>query len=470
MTLVHRVLYPKPMISLEEYVVRGGGKGLVAARRLAPAAIRQKVLASGLRGRGGAGFPVGRKWETVAEYLASSTVPSTVIVNAAEGEPGTFKDRTILRRNPYVVLEGALIAARAVGADLVIVALKRAFEGEIERVRAAIEEIEVEGWSEGVALAVFEGPDEYLYGEESALLETIDRGWPFPRVVPVFRRGIYTNGSEEAPAAPALVNNTETLANVPRIVARGPAWFRTVGTQESPGTVVCTVTGDTKRHGVGEVRMGTPLEEVIRAVGGGLRPGRRVKAVLSGVANGVIPGWKLDTPVSYEGLAAIGSGVGSGGFIVFDDTADMTAVAAGVARFLAVESCGQCSPCKLDGLTLASSLTRVTGPSARSHDVDVVRRRVGTVAERARCFLASQQQAVITSILEHFPEEFAAHVAGTAEPAEPVLITELLDIQGGKAVLDERHRRKQPDWSYNRFDSGTPPVERYAGTASVWRL
>jgi NADH:ubiquinone oxidoreductase subunit F (NADH-binding) len=467
-TLVHRVLYPQPIISLEDHVDRGGGKGLQTAQSMEPDALIKTVLDSGLRGRGGAGFPVGRKWQTVDENW-SSDAPSAVIVNAAEGEPGTFKDRTILRRNPYLVVEGALIAARAVGADLVVFAMKRSFAGEVERVRAAIEEVEDAGWAEGLHLAVFEGPDEYLYGEESALLETIDGRWPFPRVVPTFRRGLYTTKPADAPVGPACVNNTESLANVPRIVARGPAWFRTVGTEQSPGTMVCTITGRTRRHGVGEVRMGTPLREVIEAIGGGVESGREVKAVLSGVANGVIPGSLLDTPVSYEGLNAIGSGLGSGSFIVLDDTVDMAAVAAGVARFLAIESCGQCSPCKLDGITLADRLAKVVRLEGQQHDVNVIRKRIGTVADRSRCFLASQQQAVLESILRLFPEDMDARVAGAGEPAEPELIAELLDIRGGRAYLDERHLQKQPDWTYNKHDSGTVPVERYTALTPPWR-
>ncbi len=419
MSLVHRVLYPSPITSLDEYLARGGGMGIEAARAMTPSAIIERVLASGLRGRGGAGFPTGRKWETVAANH-SPTQPSTVIVNAAEGEPGTFKDRTILRRNPYVVLEGALIAARAVGADLVVVAMKEAFEGEIDRVREAIEDVECAGWNDGVELVVFEGPDEYLYGEESALLETIDGRWPFPRIVPTFRRGLRRGPlPDDAPSEPALVNNTETLANVARIVGRGPDWFRTMGTAESPGTIVCTVTGRTQRHGVGEVQMGTPLREVIELIGGGPLPGRTIKAVLSGVANGIITADQLDTPVTYESLSAIGSGLGSAGFIVFDDQTDMTAVAAGVARFLAVESCGQCSPCKLDGITLSDSLARLGSTAGRSHDLGVVRHRLTTVADRSRCFLATQQQVVVGSIVKHFAEEFEAHAALKMPPCEP---------------------------------------------------
>jgi NADH:ubiquinone oxidoreductase subunit F (NADH-binding) len=454
---------------LDDYLLRGGGKGVRAAQRMQAGAIIDKILASGLRGRGGAGFPTGLKWQTVAANR-SPVEPTTVIVNAAEGEPGTFKDRTILRRNPYLVVEGAIIAAIAVGADMVIFAMKRAFEGEIDRVRAAIEEVAGAGWSEGIELVVFEGPDEYLYGEESALLETIDGRWPFPRVVPTFRRGL--RGADMVDfegEAPALVNNTETLANVARIIARGPAWFRTVGTPESPGTMVCTVTGSTKRHGVGEVRMGTPLREVIQAIGGGPRSGRQIKAVLSGVASRVITAAQLDTPVSYEGLAGIGSGLGSAAFIVFDDSDDMAAVAAGVSRFLAVESCGQCSPCKLDGVNLSQRFGKLAGSEAQDYDLAEIQHRIETVSDRSRCFLATQQQVVLASIIEQFPEEMADHLSGARPPAEPELIAELLDIHDGKAFVDERHRRKQPDWTYNRRDSGSVPVELLANAIPPWR-
>src|SRR5207302_3107006 len=160
----------------------------------------------------------------------------------------------------------------------------------------------------------------------------------------------------ETGAPPTLVDNVETMANIPRIVSRGADWFRTEGTEQSPGTIVCTVTGSTRRAGVGEVLMGTPLREVIEMVGGGPRRGHRIKAVLPGVSSGVIPEHLLDTPVSYEAMAAVGSGVGSGGYLVFDDSDDMAAVAAGVSRFLAIESCGQCTACKRDGLTLAGLL------------------------------------------------------------------------------------------------------------------
>ncbi|MDQ4068953.1 MAG: hypothetical protein M3203_05700 [Actinomycetota bacterium] len=482
MTTVHRVLYPHPIADLDEYLARGGGQGLEAAGKVEPLALIAEVEASGLRGRGGAGFPTGTKWRTVYENR-SDVLPTTVVVNGAEGEPGTFKDRTILRINPYQVVEGALIAARAVAAASLIFALKRSFGEEVARLRAAIAEVTAAGWPQGLEIEVFEGPNEYLYGEETALLETIDGRYPFPRLAPPFRRGV-TEVVQTATAAdsgsglsapvvmagegadqiapPTLANNVETLANVPRIIARGADWYRTQGTDQSPGTVVCTITGSTVRHGVGEVQMGTPLREVIEAIGGGVAPGRRVKAVLPGVAQGFIPDTLLDTPVSYEGLAAIGSGLGSAGFIVLDDTVDLAAVAAGVSRFLAIESCGQCTPCKQDGLQLAELMDKVCHSDASEHDLGTIEKRVRTVTDGARCYLATQHQTVLTSLLDRFPQEVQGHLDGTAAGVDAELIAELVDIDDeGHATWDERHRQKQPDWSYDAEYSGKAPAERF---------
>lgn len=483
MTTVHRVLYPELLETLDAYVDAGGGKGLEAARQVEPEVLVAEVEASGLRGRGGAGFPTGTKWRTVREH-ESEAVDTTVVVNAAEGEPGTFKDRTILRINPYEVLEGALIAARAVGATQIVFGMKATFTREVARVRTAIDEARAAGWiDEGVEVSVFEGPREYLYGEETALLEVLAGRRPFPRIAPPFRRGVLEVVQTEADAAsgsglsaavdmagesdedvapPTLVDNVETLANVPRIIARGAAWFRTVGTDESPGTIVCTVTGSVKRPGVGEVPMGTPLREVIEAVGGGPRHGRTIRAVLSGVANGLIGEDQLDTPVSYEAMEEIGSGVGSGGFMVFDDEDDVAAVVAGVSRFLAVESCGQCTPCKVDGIALSELLERLCRGEALGHDLDEIAKRAGTVGDRARCYLALQHQAVVTSAVKRFEADLRAHVDGAAEPVEPLLVTELVDLDNGKATLDEEFREKQPDWTYGGEYSGKAPADLYS--------
>src|SRR5205085_3670771 len=239
-------------------------------------------------------------------------------------------------------------AARAIGADQVIFGLKRSSRSQVAAVRAAIVEARAAGWDRGVELLVFEGPSAYLYGEETALLETMDGRYPFPRISPPFRRGVRevveTEADAEAEsglsahvemagpggafaAAPTLVNNVETMANIPHIISRGAKWFRTEGTEQSPGTIVCTISGMTRRSGVGEVIMGTPLREAIEEIGGGVRPGHRVKAVMSGVANVLLTGDQLDTPVSYEGMRAAGSGPGPAGFGVYGDTFDLTPVA-----------------------------------------------------------------------------------------------------------------------------------------------
>src|ERR1700730_13822258 len=313
MTLVHRVLHPTPIGSLHEDVGVRGGRGLEAAKGLSADEIISEIDASGLRGRGGAGFPTGRKWRTVRDNRAQ-VERTSVVVNAAEGEPGTFKDRTILRNHPNRVLEVALIGARAVDADQIIVATKDAFTVEVDRLRAAIVDIERAGWCEGIEIEVIRGPHEYLYGEETALLETIDGRYPFPRIAPPYRRGVrevvessadigsgsglsahveMAGPSDETDAPPTLVDNVETLANVAQILARGAAWFRTVGTDESPGTIVCTVIGATRRHGVGEVAMGTPLREVIDEIGGGARPRRQIRAALPGVSSPFLPAGPL---------------------------------------------------------------------------------------------------------------------------------------------------------------------------------
>jgi NADH:ubiquinone oxidoreductase subunit F (NADH-binding) len=478
MTLVHRVLYPTAIESLDEYLQARGGRGIEAARAMSPDEIIAELDASGLRGRGGAGFPTGRKWRTVRDYC-SNFERTSVVVNAAEGEPGTYKDRTILRNDPYQVLEGAVIAARAMDADQIVVATKESFTVEVDRLQRAVDEIKGAGWSDGIEVSVFEGPNEYLYGEETALLETLDGRYPFPRIAPPYRRGVrevvetaadvraesglaahveMAGPDPEAEAPPVLVDNVETMANVARIVARGAEWFRTEGTPESPGTIVCTITGSTVHSGVGEVIMGTPLRDVIDAIGGGARPGRELRAVLPGVSNTFIEA--LDTPVSYEALAAVGSGLGSAGFIVFDDSDDLVAAAAGVSRFLAIESCGQCTPCKLDGLRISELLEATTRGDGTTFSVDELRSRVAKVADGARCSLATQQQVVVGGLLSRFGDDVDAHVERRVRSTAPRPIAELVDIVDGVAHIDVRHADKQPDWTYDPVDSGKSPAAR----------
>jgi NADH:ubiquinone oxidoreductase subunit F (NADH-binding) len=467
------LLSGEPVSSLEHWMDRGGGAGLVAAREMGPEAAVEVVEASGLRGRGGAGFPTGVKWRTVLAHRAPE-LPTPIVVNAAEGEPGTFKDRTLMRHNPYQALEGALIAASAVGSDWIIFGMKASFQRERQRLQTAIDEVVNAGWNDGVTIDIELGPDSYLYGEETALLEVIDGREPFPRVAPPWRHGIDEIGDgastasslELSPAEggnalpPTLVNNFETVSNLPAILAQGAGWFRSVGTERSPGTIVVTVSGAVQHDGVNELSLGTTLREAIQIIGGGPRTGRRITGVLSGVSNALLTADRLDTPLTYEDMAAAGAGLGSAGFLVFDDLTDWVAVAQGVSRFLAVESCGQCQPCKDDGKVISAALDRLRQSTARSNDLALVSRRLNTVIRGARCFLAQQHQTVVSSILAAFPDSFSAHADRLADPAAAFPVAEILDLPGQRVQIDERQLRKQPDWSYDATDSGRSPADR----------
>ncbi|HEY8547678.1 MAG TPA: NADH-ubiquinone oxidoreductase-F iron-sulfur binding region domain-containing protein, partial [Acidimicrobiales bacterium] len=345
-------------------------------------------------------------------------------------------------------------------------------------------------WFADANVGIVAGPGEYLYGEETGLLEVLEGRPPFPRVAPPFRYGVdeVARGGGSGPRAeqvaaegeaaglqlaqpapggapPTLVNNLETIANVPGLLAEGADWFRQLGTPESPGTIVCTVSGATARSGVAEVALGTPLGDVIELIGGGPRAGRRLVAAMSGVANPIIPAARFGTPLTYEHLQAAGSGLGAAGFLVFDDETDLVAVAAGASRFLAVESCGQCTPCKQDGLEIARLLADVCGPDGSPHHLERIADRVATVADEARCSLAQQHQHVVGSILRLFPEAFQAHVAAAVPATEPEPIVPLADLrrdEAGESVveLDLDGLRKQPDWSYDATDSGKTPIDR----------
>jgi NADH:ubiquinone oxidoreductase subunit F (NADH-binding) len=482
MTLVNRILPSRPIASLDDYLAAGGGRALDAARRVAPETLVAEVEASGLRGRGGAGFPTGTKWRTIAANR-SPDLPTTVVVNAAEGEPGTYKDRTILRADPYSVIEGALVAAIAVGGADVVVALKEREPVERDRVATAVAEMRAAGLLGDLDVTIATGPDEYLFGEETALLEVVDGRAPLPRIAPPYRRGVVEvvehdddvdSGSGLAAhvemagpgpgtvAPPALVDNVETLANVARIVADGAAWFRGLGTEGSPGTIVCTVTGDVRHPGVGEVPLGTTVRAAIEAIAGGPAADRPPKAVLNGVSAAPLPAALLDTPLTYEDMTDVGSGLGTASLIVVGEGTDMTAVAAGAARFLAVESCGQCTPCKADGLAISVALDRLCTGDGSQHDLDTVIAALTTVTDGARCNLASQQQAVVGAILAGWDDELVRRATGTAEAVTPVLITEVTALADGELTLDESRRTKQPDWSHDAEWSGSYPADELA--------
>lgn len=438
--------------SLDAYRTVGGLQGLARYEELDSHGVIEELVASGLRGRGGAGFPTGVKWRSIAAG-GSGVGERFVVANGAEGEPGTFKDRAMLRHNPYALIEGVLIAAFTLGARRAFIALKASFETEAAAVIGAAEEFASAGLTGGVSIELVRGPDEYLFGEEKALLEVIEGEEPLPRLFPPYIYGLFTTSpqlgwsagrsledAERAGSNPTLVNNIETLSTVPAIIALGSAWYRSHGTAESPGSIVCTVSGDTQRHGVGEFEMGTPLSHVIEELGGGMPNGRSIKYVLSGVSNPVVRADHLDTPLTYEAMEAIGAGLGTGGFIVFDDRTDPTELAYAVSRFLYVESCGQCPACKLGTGRVTDLLdgSEPLGPNGFAE----LSARLSNVTDSSRCFLPTQEQRLIASLVPDMRAE------SLRTPGRGLLITKILDLEGDRFVLDLGQTRKQPDWSY----------------------
>jgi NADH-quinone oxidoreductase subunit F len=448
-----RYLLPdQPVTSVGQYLAAGGGEGLAAARRLGPEATIDEVSASGLRGRGGGGFPTGAKWASVRTAGGGQRY---VVANGAEGEPASFKDRTLMRRDPYRVIEGAAIAALAVGASTAYVATKRSYAVEVTALRRAAVELGEAGLLDQLTVAIVEGPDDYLFGEEKALLEVIEGREPLPRLVPPWQHGLFatapSGGWEAEPVTsradsnPTVVNNVETLATAAHVLAQGTAWFRSMGTEASPGTVIATVVGDVAHPGVHEVELGTPFTSLLDRCGGP-PAGHRWRAALSGVSNAVLAATDFDVPLTYEDLAARGSGLGAAGFALFDDRVDMLSVAREVSRFLAVESCGQCPACKEGCRRITGCLLGIeTGRGEDSHlgELEAWLRRV---TDANRCYLGTQEQVVVSSILRTFPEDVAARLEGTGPPLRPFAIPIVTDIDDDGAVrYDRSHTSRQPD-------------------------
>ena len=483
MPVANRILDPEPVPSLAAYLQNGGGKGLAAARALGAPATIDEVTAAGIRGRGGAGFPTGVKWRTVAANARRSSA-STVVVNAAEGEPGSFKDRELLDRNPYRVLEGALIAALAVGADQVIVGMKRTATRHIARVRAAIAEVQASDLATGVRARGRRRPARVPPRRGDRAARGDRRSLPVPAnraAVPARRRrdgrdrraisrrspGCRPTSRWPAPAPtpkrrPPSSTTSRRWRTSTVALAEGADWFREVGTDESPGTV--RVHGERMRRRTpasASSRWERRSARSSRPLGGGARPGRTIRAVLQGAAAAIITADQLDTPASWEGMQAIGSGLGAAAFIVLDDATDITAVAASVSRFLAVESCGQCTPCKQDSLLITDALTRIAASEGSRRGP---RRRSAAGSTRSRSARAARwrrrSKCVIGSILEAFGTELEARVEHTAHRGEPLAIVPMLDLRDGVAVLDEEHARKQPDWTYDDHWSGKAPADR----------
>jgi NADH-quinone oxidoreductase subunit F len=438
-----RLLPDLPVPDLDAYVARGGGLALARARDAAPEAIIEVIEASGLRGRGGAGFPTGAKWRSIIEAARDGGLATAVVVNAAEGEPGTYKDRELIERNPYALVEGMLVAAHAVGAPRVWIGIKERATAPTGRLVRAIEEAASAGWIEPGAVEVVRGPDEYLFGEEKAMLEVIEGRLPMPRHLAPFVNGLFTSSANPSVA---LVNNVETLANVPLIVNRGAEVFRRTGTRETPGTMLFTVTGDVEAAGVYELPVGTPLRTLLVDLAGA----RDVAFAFPGTSAGVITPAMLDTPLDHGPMREQGTALGSGGYVVYGRDHCIVRVAATLLHFLAVESCGQCTACVLGTAELAETLARIAEGEAASIDVERLEHWVAHVTDLARCGLPTGAQAIVASVLHHYGDEVRAHVGrrctSTIQPPVPKI--EHLDPDTGALAYDATYHRKRSDWSY----------------------
>jgi NADH-quinone oxidoreductase subunit F len=383
-----------------EYLAAVGEDAAHKALGIAPEEIIEEILRAGLRGRGGAGFPTGAKWKTLRAHPCPTKY---VVCNAAEGEPGTFKDRYLLRKNPYATLEGMRIAAHAIGATKGYLALKASFEVEIARVRAALREMRA--LFEDFEIEIVLGPEDYLYGEEKALLNVIEGEGALPREAddPPYEHGLFaTPGSPN----PALVNNAESFAHVPSIIRHGADSFREVGTSDTPGTLMFTLSGDVERPGVYEREAGITLRELIFDIAGGPARGRRIKAILPGVSSRVLGPTDLDTPLDFGSFAAIGAGLGSAGFIVYDDRRSALRIAQAAARFLFVESCNQCSACKVSLGLCAAALDGIVRGSD-DHDLpDQAIIAAHHAPQGNRCYLPVQGAVLIPSLVTRYRGDF----------------------------------------------------------------
>jgi bidirectional [NiFe] hydrogenase diaphorase subunit len=377
-------------------------------RQLAPEVVRAEVRRSGLRGRGGAGYPTGLKWDTVALQPPG---PRQVVANGDEGDPGAFMDRTVLESDPHRLLEGLAIAAWAVEALHGYVYLRAEYPLAIARLRHALEQVEARGgfgpaftgtaWPLRLELRV--GAGAYVCGEETALLQSIEgrRGTPRPRPPYPAQRGLG--------GTPTLINNVETLAAIPAIVREGGDWYAGLGSPTCTGTKVFSLSGAVVNTGVVEVPLGMPLRTVVEAMGGGVVGGLPVKAVQTGgPSGGCIPARHLDTPLTYEALVALGSILGSGGMVVLGPAAAMPALARFFMDFCVQESCGKCLPCRAGTVQLAALLDRIVAGRAVVADLERLEELAAMVKATSLCGLGQSAPNPLLSTLRHFRSEYEA--------------------------------------------------------------
>ena len=403
---------------LEDYIAVGGYQQLAhVLNDLTPGQVVDHVSRSGLRGRGGAGYPTGLKWGTVAK---ASGPRKFVICNADEGDPGAFMDRSVLESDPHRVLEGMAIAAYAVGANEGYIYIRAEYPLAIKRLQTAIRQTErakllgsnILGTSFNFHVHIRLGAGAFVCGEETALIASIEgkRGQPRPRPPFPAESGLWN--------APTLINNVETYANIAPIIAHGPEWFASIGTERSKGTKVFALAGNIVNTGLIEVPMGTTLRTIINEIGEGIPKGHRIKAVQTGgPSGGCLPAEYLDTPVDYESLTAMGSIMGSGGMIVMDEYSCMVDVARYFMEFCMSESCGKCVPCRVGTAEMYELLSRIVQGRASMEDMELLQELCETVKYTSLCGLGQSAPNPVLSTIKYFKDEYLAHIADHVCPA-----------------------------------------------------
>lgn len=406
--------------TIREYLDTGGYQAVTRAlREHAPGSLIELVRRSGLRGRGGAGFPTGVKWGFVSK---DPDVTRYLVCNADESEPGTFKDRDLIMRDPHQVLEGIILACYAIRSHTAFIYIRGEFIAGALILEQAIKEATAYGFlgedvqesGFGLDVHVYRGAGAYICGEETALLESLEGKRGLPRLKPPFPAavGLYR--------LPTVVNNVETLCNLPHIVLRGAEWFSSIGTPKSTGTRIFSVSGHVRRPGNYELPIDVPLRELIFEHAGGMREGRHLKAVIPGGSSvPVLTEQHLDTRMDFESLAKAGSMAGSGGVIVMDDTTCMVRAGEVVSRFYHHESCGQCTQCREGTAWLHKTLRRIEEGRGRKADLDLLLDICDNMKGKTICPLSDAAAMPIESYLKHFGDEFEQHVVQHACPFGP---------------------------------------------------
>ena len=406
--------------NIDEYIAVDGYQALgKVLTEMTPEQVIDTILASGLRGRGGAGFPTGQKWK-LARTLVPDADQKYVCCNADEGDPGAFMDRSVLEGDPHVVLEAMAIAGYAIGANQGYIYVRAEYPIAIERLRIAIGQAreygllgkDIFGTGFDFDIDLRFGAGAFVCGEETALMTSIEgnRGEPRPRPPFPAVKGLF--------AKPTVLNNVETYANVPRIILNGPEWFASMGTEKSKGTKVFALGGKIKNTGLVEVPMGTTLREVVEDIGGGIPNGKKFKAAQTGgPSGGCIPAEHFDVPIDYDNLIAIGSMMGSGGLIVMDEDNCMVDIAKFFLEFTVDESCGKCTPCRIGTKRMYEMLEKITKGQATLEDLDKLEELCYYIKANSLCGLGQTAPNPVLSTLRYFRDEYVAHVVDKKCPA-----------------------------------------------------